>query len=84
MEVVLRLRDRKLPEMKDAGREDRIGVALAQDIHHVIECSATATGNNRNTYGITHCPGEFYVISILGSVRVLSSFNLWMLTPGGG
>ena len=47
-EMALGLADRVHAKVKDTGSQNRIGLSGIEHVHHVIEISRAATGNDRD------------------------------------
>ena len=52
--MALGLADGVHAEVENAGSQDRVGLACVEDIHHVIEVSRAAAGDDRNADGGGH------------------------------
>ena len=56
--------------MKNARRQDGVGLALFENVDHVIEIARAAAGHDGDAYVFADAPGDLDVVAGFGAVSV--------------
>jgi len=69
-EVGFGLWDGVLSEVEDGGSEDGVGVALFEDVDHVLEVSSTAAGDDGDANCLADGAGELDVVAVFSAISI--------------
>lgn len=69
-EEILNLTDGEFAVVEDTGGEDGIGLALEEDVSHVLEVAGAAAGDDGDSDVFTDAAGDFDIVAGFGAIGV--------------